>query len=288
MSVIQINKINNKGIITINGYYYNQDQNIEKEEKKKERKKEELDLDEEIEDKTLMKILKETVIGKEEDYQDNISIEIDSLKKRIDEFNNNIAIYDDLIREEELRRTCGTGIEEGWITTLQEWIGCKTCKLIYDSNKGFTGDILWTTLKIVNSIVLIIETTDGDVFGSYHSIIPTKQNYPVISDNAHFLFTFRNKMNIGHIKFNVLSTNNKLLDIYKGSKSWVFGIEKGFWIHSKQNKSYISSNCANGELTQGYEDPTGLGGIIFTGSIYPSRFTTKRVIGLDFLIEEKN
>ncbi|GAB1220368.1 hypothetical protein ENUP19_0052G0022 [Entamoeba nuttalli] len=269
MPVIQINNLTNNGIITVNGSYYKEEES-----------------EEELGDKALMEILKQTVIGKEE-YEDNIVTEVDSLNKRIDEFNNNIAVYDDLIREEELRRTCGTGIEEGWISTLQEWIGSKTCKLIYDSNEGFTGDILWAILRIVNSVAFIIETTEGDVFGSYHSVIPTKQHYPVITDNAHFLFTFRNKINTGHIKFNVLSTNNKLLDIYKGSKSWVFGIEKGFWIHSKQNKSYIPSTCANGELTQGYEDPTGLGGIIFTGGVYPARFTTKRVIGLDFLIEEK-
>ena len=64
------------------------------------------------------------------------------------------------------------------------------------------------------------------------------------------------------------------------------GVENGFWIHSKPNKSYISSPSANGELDEGYEDPTQLGGIVFTGGIYPLRFTTKRVIGLEFLIDE--
>ncbi|ELP93102.1 hypothetical protein EIN_053470 [Entamoeba invadens IP1] len=233
----------------------------------------------------ILEMIKKTVIGDEN--IDGVTTEVSTLKKRIEEFNNNVAIYDDMLREEELSRVCGEGIENGWVTSLEKWTGCDSCRVIYDSTNGFTADTLWGALRLANSVALIVETTENDVFGSFHGVIPMHQHFNVSVDSSHFLFTFSNKFNTGHVKFPVLPTNTKMLDVFKGYNSWVYGIEKGFWIHAQHNKSYVCSTSANGPLTDGYEDPTLMGGVVFTGSVYPQRFTTKRIIGLEMILEQE-
>ena len=170
---------------------------------------------------------------------------------------------------------------------MKQWTGYSNCKVIYDSETNeLSGDVLFLSLRLVSTCAFIIETTEGDIFGSYHTIIPTKQNCFVPNDPHHFLFTLKNKLNTPHEQFKVFSQNNRLLDIYGGKDSWVMGVNNGFWIHSKTNRCFITSTAANGDMHDGYYDPKKYSSKIFTGSVYPKRFTLKRLIALEFYPNE--
>ena len=236
----------------------------------------------EQDEEELFEFLQRTAIGNQFD-DDNIESEIALLKRKIDIFSANISLYDELIKQEELKRVIGTGMDEGWIDTLKQWTGYSNCKVIYDSETNeLSGDMLFLSLRLVSTVTFIIETTDGDIFGSYHTIIPTKQNCFVANDPHHFLFTLKNKLNTSHEQFKVFSQNNRLLDIFAGKDSWVMGVNNGFWIHSKPNRCFITSSAANGDMHDGYYDPKKYTSKIFTGSVYPKRFTLKRLIALEF------
>ncbi|KAL7714673.1 hypothetical protein QTN25_007761 [Entamoeba marina] len=241
--------------------------------------------DSELEEDDVLQMLRNTVIGN--NTNDNLNSEVESLRQRIEEFNTNVALYDELLCEEELRQVCGNGVEEGWISSLQEWIHCNNCRVLYVTTDNFSGDRLWAALRLAGAVTIIIETTDGDVFGSHHTVLPIKQHSFVMNDTSHFLFTFKNKYKTGHVLF-PLRTNNtniNILDVYKGDSSWVFGVQHAWWIHSQQNKSYVSSVSANGPLSCGYEDPLGYGGLIFTGGVYPLRFSVKRIVVLEWMLD---
>ncbi|KAL7721845.1 TLDc domain-containing protein [Entamoeba marina] len=188
--------------------------------------------DSELEEDDVLQMLRNTVIGN--NTNDNLNSEVESLRQRIEEFNTNVALYDELLCEEELRQVCGNGVEEGWIASLQEWIHCNNCRVLYVTTDNFSGDRLWAALRLAGAVTIIIETTDGDVFGD---------------------------------------------------SSWVFGVQHAWWIHSQQNKSYVSSVSANGPLSCGYEDPLGYGGLIFTGGVYPLRFSVKRIVVLEWMLD---
>ena len=178
-------------------------------------------------------------------------------------------------------------MEEGWIDTLKQWTGFANCKVIFEQNENeLSGEMVFLSLRLVSTVTFIIETTDGDVFGSYHSIIPTRQNCFVANDPNHFLFTLHNKYGTPHEQFKVLPHNHRLLDIFSGNDSWVMGVNNGYWIHSKSNRCFIPSCSANGDLHDGYYDPKRYSSKIFTGCIYPKRFTIKRLIGLEFYSNE--
>ena len=75
-------------------------------------------------------------------------------------------------------------------SSLKQWTGKAKATIIFDSTVDeFTGEVLFDAIKGKQNIALISFTTDGDVFGGYHSVAVTKQSEEFY-DPTIFAFSF--------------------------------------------------------------------------------------------------
>ena len=77
-----------------------------------------------------------------------------------------------------------------WISALKQWTGKQNIKILFDSTVDeFTHDGLFNKTRGKQDIALIAFTTDGDIFGVFHSVAATGQNQSFPDPNV-FVFSF--------------------------------------------------------------------------------------------------
>ncbi|EDR22095.1 hypothetical protein EDI_041240 [Entamoeba dispar SAW760] len=161
---------------------------------------------------------------------------------------------------------------------LLQWCHANKFCIIYNSeNQELSTKQVWRTLQGRINIITVICTTNGSVFGSYHSVIPKRQSSILCDDKKHFMFTLKNPFNVPPTRFKQNLKNENQLIIHRDiQNSWIFGVGYGFHIRG-EDKSYIGS--ASGEqLNRGYIDTVGLNSDIFNDSHYPSYFSFSRIL----------
>ncbi|GAB1222669.1 hypothetical protein ENUP19_0121G0020 [Entamoeba nuttalli] len=88
------------------------------------------------------------------------------------------------------------------LESLKQWTNCTQFQIIYDTRvEEFTIQQIQRILYGKDNIVLLIQTVENDLFGTYHSQIPTKRivqqpqqfsNWIGKSDENIFLFSLNN------------------------------------------------------------------------------------------------
>ena len=73
---------------------------------------------------------------------------------------------------------------------LKAWTGKTSAAIVYDSKRDpFTADGLFAAIQGRANVAVVGFTTDGDVFGGFHSVAVVKQNQQFI-DPSIFAFSF--------------------------------------------------------------------------------------------------
>ena len=76
------------------------------------------------------------------------------------------------------------------LNALKEWTGKSTVTIIYDSMVDeFTDECMFQTVRGKPNIAIVATTTEGDVFGGFHSVAVTEQNKQLYDPNI-FAFSF--------------------------------------------------------------------------------------------------
>ena len=98
------------------------------------------------------------------------------------------------------------------ISLLKQWTQKKTFSLLFDKSQSeFTRENICGILKGKKDVIILFESIDGDIFGSYHSILPNDLS-EWCNDSQHFAFTLRNKYELKE-KYNAKENNKYSLMI---------------------------------------------------------------------------
>ncbi|ELP92179.1 hypothetical protein EIN_381460 [Entamoeba invadens IP1] len=173
----------------------------------------------------------------------------------------------DVLGFESEKATCPQRLNS--MDLLSEWTGLTRSLKIYDSEiDELESNALWKKVQGRKNVMFVVVTNTGDVFGSFHGILPEKQGAWVREDKDQFIFSLDNNQGYQPTKFKPKSMTHQLLSIAKkNQKQKMFWISDAFRINS-EDKSYISSS-----FSRFYEDTTHSDGNIFTGSVYPLTFS---------------
>ncbi|BFU19518.1 hypothetical protein EHI8A_229800 [Entamoeba histolytica HM-1:IMSS-B] len=170
---------------------------------------------------------------------------------------------------------------------LIQWIELHNYKQIYNSlTDGYTTKSVNEHITGHEHVMLIIETTNGFVFGSYNGkriplkteakIIPT--GYFVECDEDYFLFSLKNPTNKAPLLWNS-HTHSKSLSIHPDQPRdhCIIGTVCGYWLY--EDRAFISD-----WFHSNYQTLDGLlpDNKIFTGNCYPQTFQVKQLIGLEW------
>ena len=105
-----------------------------------------------------------------------------------------------------------------YIQYLKEWSGKETCTIIYSNeNEELSARIVNSKIQGKKNLYFIIEDCQGNIFGSYHSFIPTEYEKKVHQqeDHHHFIFTLKNPYNILPTKYLPTEHNDHILSLYQ-------------------------------------------------------------------------
>ncbi|ELP83848.1 hypothetical protein EIN_197910 [Entamoeba invadens IP1] len=179
-----------------------------------------------------------------------------------------------------LKRT--PGISQ-YLKQLTAWTNKMTPSILFDSTVDAPTS-LFEKIRDKGNIMTVVETDGGNVFGSYHSVLPTKPSEWVVKDPNHFVFTLKNPFNGGvnaSQKFTPIRPDCYPLWIYKSGNA-LFCVQ--YFCHVSNNKQcYINSKEWSGKAFEEiYNDVSGKGGKLFTKTVYPARFGLKRFVCLSW------
>ena len=161
---------------------------------------------------------------------------------------------------------------------IEEWTGKKIYQILYDTDiDEFSSRSFWRSIKGRTNIMIIIQTSKNYVFGSYHSLLPNRQEM-YTEDNEHFVFTIRNPKEYPPTKFMIKKEwNKKSLYIYGDDQiSDVFFVFGCFLI------------CNNGEsfikkiFNYTYKHDRDIDATIFVGNVWEEYFDVERLICVQF------
>lgn len=163
---------------------------------------------------------------------------------------------------------------------LSEWTGKVSSTIIFDSqiNESFESSIIQKASTLKN-IMFIVETDGGNMFGSYHTVIPNKVGKWAVSDDKHFVFTLKNPYETQPMKFRPIVEECYPLWFYKSSTS-LYSVQS--FCHITTNKQcYIAGKHWSGKaFSDVYNDISGKDCKIFTKTQYPMKFGMKRLVVL--------
>ncbi|EKE40354.1 hypothetical protein ENUP19_0240G0003 [Entamoeba nuttalli] len=78
-------------------------------------------------------------------------------------------------------------------TTLSSFCHKRQYLVIYDSEKkSFLNQEIWSSICGRNNIMIIIKDWNGNVFGSFHEVVPKKMGEYSKKDYNHFVFSLNN------------------------------------------------------------------------------------------------
>ncbi|KAL7717203.1 hypothetical protein QTN25_005473 [Entamoeba marina] len=167
-------------------------------------------------------------------------------------------------KEENLRK----GVINSYLPQLQQWTGHSHYRIIYNSKvDGMSTDTFNNRVCLKKKVMIMIFTTDGNLFGSYHSkrIPPTGGEGFVCDDSNHFVFTLRNPFNVPPTKFVRRNTSGPSLGInftgFKSLDNESVLVTSRWCYYIRENESNISMS-----FSSVYADTVGKDYFIFTGS----------------------
>ena len=82
------------------------------------------------------------------------------------------------------------------IQLLKEWTKKEKLTIIFDKGKDvFNRENCLEIMKGKKEIIILFESVEGTIFGSYHQLLPNDYN-EWCNDRNHFAFTLRNKYDL--------------------------------------------------------------------------------------------
>ena len=164
------------------------------------------------------------------------------------------------------------------IQRIQEWVGKEKYTIIFDSeHHELTSRMFWSCLKGRKDILIVIETDEGYIFGSYHSIIPERQELCVENDPHHFVFTMKNPFNVPPTKFELKEGWKKSLYIYGDDQiSDVFYVF-GCYLICNNDESFIKKI-----FNYNYRHKHSVDAHVFVGKLWDSYFSLSRLVCVQF------
>ncbi|KAL7713900.1 TLDc domain-containing protein [Entamoeba marina] len=148
-----------------------------------------------------------------------------------------------------------------YMSDLKQWTGKREAKMIFEGN-DLTSQNFWKMVKDLKNLMIIVETSDDFLFGSYHSQLPSSQDEWIHEDINHFVFTLNNPHNIKPTHFLPIPTNEELLFVYgDNDKDNVVWVNYCYWICG-DNIAYVWHH-----FPDWYLDTSSLGGDIFVGDV---------------------
>ncbi|BFU21671.1 hypothetical protein, conserved [Entamoeba histolytica] len=140
--------------------------------------------------------------NKEENKENNLSNDIEP-KKDIKCSNELIAAYQamqegNLVIPMEIEESNEfiDNLNEEELSLLHQWTGKQKLHVFFNNKKErFTRENCLSILKNKTDIIILLETENGEVFGSYHHLVP-QQFGNWVNDPKHFVFAIRNKNKI--------------------------------------------------------------------------------------------
>ncbi|KAL7715370.1 hypothetical protein QTN25_006996 [Entamoeba marina] len=148
-----------------------------------------------------------------------------------------------------------------------------TC--IFSSEKDeMSSRCLWSKIRGRKHIILLFETSNDVVFGSYHSIIPPSQNVPITDEN-HFIFSTINSLQQFIQFFPTNKQSNSLKICHDLSTTVIFYIN-GFCDIRNNGKSWCFSNQFPGfNFIDNYDDQKQIHYQLLYDHCFPSNFDLK-------------
>ena len=144
---------------------------------------------------------------------------------------------------------------------LKKWTKKSEASLIYEGC-DLTSKSFWEKCSNLKNMMIVVETTDGYMFGSYHTVLPKTQDVWVDKDDSHFVFTLKNPYSINPTMFEPIPENDNRLFVYGDNDNEnVVWVNYCYWICA-DNTAYLWHHFADW-----YNDTTELGGNVFTGGI---------------------
>ncbi|KAL7711647.1 TLDc domain-containing protein [Entamoeba marina] len=164
---------------------------------------------------------------------------------------------------------------------LSQWTSKNTFHVIYDSETyELSSRAINSTTKGLTDIIFLVETTDGNVFGSYTgtrvpSVKHIENNTFFGKDSSFFVFTLKNPHNTKPQKIMKRDCNKTMM----------------FWNESNEFDAIISAilcfrisgtgkSMIMSQFSEFYEDLTGIGDDLFTGCHEPDTFSLNRLVVL--------
>ncbi|ELP90023.1 hypothetical protein EIN_403570 [Entamoeba invadens IP1] len=84
--------------------------------------------------------------------------------------------------------------EVNYLWYLQEWTSKEVMEIIYDSDElDITSNIIENVLSGRQNIVLLFETTQGELFGCYNKSVIKQNSVGFVEDKDFFVFSFKSK-----------------------------------------------------------------------------------------------
>ncbi|EDR29929.1 hypothetical protein EDI_233910 [Entamoeba dispar SAW760] len=161
--------------------------------------------------------------------------------------------------------------EESPFKILKEWVQLGNKIVIFNSEQHeMMPHGLWNKVSGRKNIMFIVISEYGDIFGSFHGVVPTKQGEWVWEDSQQFIFTMKNQYGVNPIQFKPKTMTHSLLRISgKNNTKKMFWISDGYRVNG-DGKGYISNS-----FSRFYNDSTKIGPLIFTNSVYPNTFSIR-------------
>ncbi|ELP87753.1 hypothetical protein EIN_411060 [Entamoeba invadens IP1] len=162
---------------------------------------------------------------------------------------------------------------------IKEWTGKNTFKVVFDTERDeFSVREVSGRTRLIKNVLFLVETASGCVFGSYVTtkIPPVRaEAYNTFfgKDEGYFVFTMKNPHNILPTKFDK-KDNTKTMMFWKEPNELeaVLSAILCFRI-SADGKGMIMN-----QFKDFYNEPTGFGDDVFTGTHEPNVFDVARIL----------
>ncbi|ELP89402.1 hypothetical protein EIN_389870 [Entamoeba invadens IP1] len=181
----------------------------------------------------------------------------------------NIPPYDELIAQKTF---------EPFTDDLKKFTEKEKYEVVYDSIKdGFTSHTINNVIQNKNNVMIVVETNNGNVFGSFSSaVIPNSEKtgygFYVTKDPGFFLFCLAGKSVLKPKKYTKKDTMYSLKMYSDDNEEFVVGSHCGFYVGATRN-SFISN-----KMPLFYNGIDNVDEIV--GMHFPNTFTVSRVCAL--------
>lgn len=167
-----------------------------------------------------------------------------------------------------------------YLQTLSEWTGKVSSTIVFDSqvNESFENTIV-NKASTYKNLMFIVETDGGNMFGSYHTMIPNKVCKWTVNDDRHFVFTLKNPYETQPMKFRPIVEESYPLWFYKNSTS-LYSVQSFCHISTTKQCYIAGKQWAGKAFSDVYNDISGKDCKIFTKTQYPVKFGMKRLVVL--------